>query len=91
MGRAAGNEMVPVRVLEKRWGQWSSGIKEKKGFICGCIRAGVHTWAMQKGPELGLQVNRGSQRDLTQGSGLEARLGEDERRAGGQQRALNRE
>lgn len=33
MGRAAGKEVVPVGMLEKRWGQLSDEIKEKKGFI----------------------------------------------------------
>lgn len=35
MGRAAGNEVVPVGMLEKMWGQLSLEIKEKKGVICG--------------------------------------------------------
>lgn len=68
--------------------QWDQG---EEGVYLWLHKSRGHTWAMQKGPELGLQVNRGSQRDLTQGPGLEIRLGEDERRAGGQQRALNRE
>lgn len=40
MGRAAGNEVVPVGMLEKTWGQLSLEIKEKKGVICGRVRAG---------------------------------------------------
>lgn len=32
-GRAAGNEMVPVKMLEKRRGQLSNEIKEKMGLV----------------------------------------------------------
>lgn len=66
MGRAAGDEMVPEGMLEKRWGQLSSESKEKRGLSVAQRDQG-HKWAMQQEPGLGLQGNRGSQGDLTQG------------------------